>query len=287
MEPAASVRRRLPLHGYLGLALVALVWPLNWGLEGLRTHLLFFPLWVGYVLVVDALAYRRRRTSAWARHPLAFSLLFVLSIPFWWLFEALNERLANWEYLGEDRFGPGEYFLLSSLSFSTVVPAIVASAELARGSRWIERFARGPRFTPGPRFPAACVVVGLGMAAAMLLWPRQCFLFEWTFGVFLLEPLCLRLGRRSFLHDLARGDWRNWIALWAGALLCGFFWEMWNSHSYPKWIYHIPYVGFGKLFEMPILGYLGYLPFSMVIYQVVLLVFRRPPFVELASTRRA
>ena len=84
--------------------------------------------------------------------------------------------------------------------------------------------------------------------------------------MFLLEPVCLALGRRAFTDDLARGDWRPWVSLWLGGLLCGFFWEMWNLWSFPKWIYHVPYVGFWKVFEMPVLGYLGYLPFAMELY---------------------
>lgn len=50
------------------------------------------------------------------------------------------------------------------------------------------------------------------------------------------------------------------------ALVCGFFWEFWNYGALPKWYYTIPYFGFGKIFEMPILGYLGYLPFGLMIY---------------------
>jgi hypothetical protein len=41
---------------------------------------------------------------------------------------------------------------------------------------------------------------------------------------------------------------------------------MWNFYSYPKWIYHIPYVDFWHIFEMPILGYGGYLPFALELY---------------------
>jgi len=55
-------------------------------------------------------------------------------------------------------------------------------------------------------------------------------------------------------------------ALWIGCLICGFLWEFWNFHSFPKWIYHTPHVQFMHVFEMPILGYSGYLPFSMELY---------------------
>jgi hypothetical protein len=47
------------------------------------------------------------------------------------------------------------------------------------------------------------------------------------------------------------------------ALICGFFWEMWNYGSMARWIYNVPYVNRFHLFEMPVLGYAGYLPFGV------------------------
>ena len=54
--------RRFPLHGWAGLALVTIFWSLNWGLSGLRTQWVFFPLWLGYCLVIDALVFWRDAT---------------------------------------------------------------------------------------------------------------------------------------------------------------------------------------------------------------------------------
>jgi hypothetical protein len=47
------------------------------------------------------------------------------------------------------------------------------------------------------------------------------------------------------------------------ALICGFFWEMWNFYSLAKWKYSIPFVHRFEIFEMPLLGYAGYLPFGL------------------------
>ena len=58
-----------------------------------------------------------------------------------------------------------------------------------------------------------------------------------------------------------------------GTLFTGFFWEMWNFYSLPKWYYTIPYVGFWKVFEMPILGYGGYPFFGLVVFSYTTLVF--------------
>jgi hypothetical protein len=53
------------------------------------------------------------------------------------------------------------------------------------------------------------------------------------------------------------------VSFTAAALVCGFFWEMWNYGSLARWEYSIPYVDRFRLFEMPALGYAGYLPFGI------------------------
>ena len=90
----------VPPQGWLGSVLLAVCWPLNWTLPGMRTAYLFFPLWLGYVLVVDALVLRRTGTSLLCRSPRDFVLLFLVSAPSWWLFEVINWRTHNWEYVG-------------------------------------------------------------------------------------------------------------------------------------------------------------------------------------------
>jgi hypothetical protein len=52
-------------------------------------------------------------------------------------------------------------------------------------------------------------------------------------------------------------------------LICGFFWELWNWKSLAKWIYTVPFVERWHVFEMPLLGYAGYLPFGLECLLVV------------------
>jgi len=53
------------------------------------------------------------------------------------------------------------------------------------------------------------------------------------------------------------------------AIICGFFWEMWNFYSFAKWEYKIPFVDVFHIFEMPVLGYAGYIPFGLLCSAVV------------------
>jgi hypothetical protein len=49
---------------------------------------------------------------------------------------------------------------------------------------------------------------------------------------------------------------------------------MWNVLSLPKWTYTIPYVGFWHIFEMPLLGYLGYPFFGIVVFSYAAIALR-------------
>ena len=259
-------KKNLPVRGWIGLALLISSWTLNWSLPGLRTHVLFFPLWLGYALTVDALVYLRKGSSLVSRSIIRYVGLFILSAPLWWLFELINLRTQNWHYLGRDHFTDLEYALFASLSFSTVIPAVFGTAELVSTYGWIKR-AR-----PFIKVPAAkqqmiwYFLAGCFMLLLLLIWPRYFYPFTWLSVYFIVEPINVRLGHRSLFDVTKAGDWRPVWSLWLGCLICGFFWEFWNDWSFPKWIYTTPYVQFAHVFEMPIIGYLGYLPFSMEIY---------------------
>jgi hypothetical protein len=67
------------------------------------------------------------------------------------------------------------------------------------------------------------------------------------------------------------------VSLSVGALICGFFWEMWNYYSWPKWIYHTPGAQFLHVFEMPLLGYGGYVPFALELFVLRNLLWRGAP----------
>ena len=256
----------VPLHGWLGLALVIIFWTLNWKLTGARTHWGFFPLWLGYCLVIDALVFWRTGTSLLMRSWRKYIGLFMVSAPVWWIFELLNIRTRNWAYIGAEGFSPLAYAFWTSLSFTTVIPAVFGSAELFASFDFLKRFKRGPVIGTDKRTTLIFFVVGWIMLALMLAWPGIFFLFIWLSLYFILEPINIWLGNRSLAYWTQKGDWRPVISLWLGVLLTAFVWEMWNYYSFPKWVYHVAWGDWLHVFEMPLLGYGGYLPFALELY---------------------
>jgi hypothetical protein len=259
--------RSWPRHGRLGVLLIALAWTAAWTRPswiGPLAHYTFAPLWVGYVLAVDGLVVWRSGRSRLRDQPRAFALLFAGSAPIWWYFEYLNRFVKNWWYEGTEVFTPAAYVLFATLCFSTVLPAILETADLLLT---FPRFAR--RYTCGPRLrgwsPAALVAtLAAGAAGLMALtrWPDAAFPLTW------IAPLAvtaagLGLARHATpCHPFRDGDWSRMVTLAVAAVICGMFWEMWNFLALPKWHYAVPYVQVLHFFDMPLLGFLGYLPFG-------------------------
>ena len=259
---ARSARRRTAL----GLTLIAVAWPASWLHVGPIGEFAFFPLWLGYILVVDALVFRRRGSSLLSRNPIAFCGMFLASVPLWWAFEGINHITQNWYYLGDEEYSTLQYVVVASWSFSIVIPAVFETAELVGSFGTLARFSQGPVLPVSNHLLAVSMALGFLSFVALAVWPHYAYAGTWICLLLVLDPINYLRGQPSIIVWLHRGDWRLVVALGAGALLCGWFWEMWNYWAFPKWQYSVPYVGFAKVFEMPLLGYLGYLPFGLEAY---------------------
>jgi hypothetical protein len=257
-----------PFYGWIGLFLIIFFWIVNWFLDGLRTHWGFFPLWFGYSIFVDALVFSRKGTSLIKRNWKLYVSLFFISIPTWWLFELFNLRTQNWFYYGKEYFTDLQYFLLSSLSFSTVMPAVFGTAELAGTFKWIKNISISKKIIADNKTIQIFISTGLIILSLILIFPKIFYPFVWISVFLLIEPINIKVGNKSIFEFISIGDWRPLLALAFGGLICGFFWEMWNYFSYPKWKYYLPGVNNFHLFEMPLPGYIGYIPFPLELYAV-------------------
>ncbi|WP_334109434.1 hypothetical protein [Thermodesulfitimonas autotrophica] len=270
--PAASQSPRpgrLPWWGVAGLFWLGCAWVLAWTRFPWFApwqRYTFSPLWLGYIVVVNALTFRRTGRCLLTAQTGYFLALFPLSAFFWWYFEYLNRFVANWYYVGLGELGPLEYFLLATPPFATVLPAVLSTAEwLASypfwGSRragfWAPRIER-PRCIAGLLLLfAAAGLAGLG------IWPRYLFPLLWLAPLAVIISLQTLLGEETVFAPLKEGDWRPVLVPAAAGLVCGFFWEMWNYYSLARWEYAVPFVHRFQIFAMPLLGYAGYLPFGL------------------------
>lgn len=250
----------------IGATLAGVSWFAAWGRFGILTENAFFPLWLGYVLTVNGLSQIAFGKSLMTSMGRSFPLLFVISVPLWWFFEGMNAIVRNWHYEFAKPISGLEYFVRASIDFSTVVPAVLSTSYLVHLVLQ-RRFSPPASRVAVSRLALAWAVLG-GLACYALLpaFPDETFPLVWIAPILILEPLGFSLRYPTLLSDIRERGWRLTAAVMIATAATGFFWEMWNFHSLPKWTYTIPYVGFWKVFEMPLLGYLGYPFFGIAVF---------------------
>jgi hypothetical protein len=220
---------------------------------------------------------------------LEFLVVAIISIGSWWLFEFYNApRFWNsnlelwWHYhslepnLWVRRIG-------YDWAFATITPALLETAQLFRAVLLKRDRVRSPSVRQGnfPERPSLTVgllprmLIAIGAVGVTipLLYPNEWFApIIWLSFILLIDPINALRGSPSIISDLARGNWNRLLALLASGFWCGFLWEFWNYWALSKWTYTVPYFGHIKIFEMPVLGFLGFPPFAVECWAIYILV---------------
>ncbi len=263
------VAASFPWWGWLALAVNLASWVIAWNRypawAAFQKHT-FFPLWFTYIVVVNALTLRRSGRCMMTSRPGYFIALFFFSAVFWWFFEYLNRFVQNWSYVEIENFTRWEYFNMATLSFSTVLPAV-------RGTRdWLLTFPRLEKafknfapFNLAGKKTAYRVILVLALAGLTGIgrWPHLLYPMLWVAPLLLIVGWQGSRGASTVFTPTLQGDWSGIVAAALAALICGWFWEMWNVFSMAKWVYHVPFVHRFLVFEMPVIGFSGYLPFGL------------------------
>ncbi|MEX1268260.1 MAG: hypothetical protein WEA56_04600 [Balneolaceae bacterium] len=262
---------KFPIWGWIAIAALTCFWILAWTrfswFESFQRYT-FFPIWFSFILTLNAVALKISGRSLMTRFPAYFTLLFPASAAFWWFFEYLNRFVNNWHYLAASELSSWQYFLEASLAFSTVLPAvmslfyIVLQVSVFRNN--FNNFPAIPWLTSGWMW----TVLGMVSIAGLIGTGWQP---EYFFPLLWIAPGVLWISFQQWkgyvnpvLKQTSEG---NFTLVWSSAiaaLVCGFFWEMWNFFSLAKWQYNVPGIEKFYLFEMPALGYAGYLPFGVI-----------------------
>jgi hypothetical protein len=261
--------KRFQLHGYLGIVIIVAAEILLFSGNQLVGHWFTPIVWTGYILLVDALVYKLKGRSLLMSDRLEFAILCLISIGGWWLCEFYNaprfwksDLELWWHY---HNLEPNPYLRRFGYdwAFATIFPLQFLTAELFRLTIF-KRFSRGTVLNLTKPLMLALIVIGIFGAVWPLIYPSLWLApVIWLSFVLLLDPLNAWRGWPSITGDLARGDWRRLFSLLLAGLFCGFLWEFFNYWSLSKWTYTVPYFGSVKIFEMPVLGYLGFPPFAL------------------------
>ena len=269
LEMAGGSRSGLKLHGYAGLLIILLAEALL--LSGdLVVGRWFTPIvWTGYILFVDALVYKVKGLSLLVSNRPEFLIIAVISIGSWWLFEFYNaprfwrSDLELWWHYHNLEPNPFLRRVGYDWAFATISPALFETAELLSAVLLSKMKASRPTKLSNKTLYLIIAAGFVSAAAPLIAISAWLVPLVWLGLIALLDPINALRGQPSITGDIQRGDYRRLIALLAGGGLCGALWEFWNYWALTKWTYTVPYLPNVKIFEMPVLGYLGF-PFFAV-----------------------
>ncbi len=258
----------LKLYGYLGLLLIIFT-EINFLLVIMPFASWYIVIvWYGYILFIDSLVYKVKKESIISSHPKEFILMLVISLPFWLIFEFYNVFTGSWYYLNY-------VWYVHFLDFTTIIPAVMETFSLlnvlgiAKKVDDLKRKAGATRNHNSKYRNAIGILVLFGMLAVIVpfLMPHIGFLFIWIGLFLLLDPINFLTGRPSVIGEVSKGNKSILLRLFLSGIIMGFLWEFWNYQAYPQWMYSFPGSAAAiKLFEMPLFGYLGYLPFALEVF---------------------
>src|SRR5216684_3417245 len=104
---------------------------------------------------------------------------------------------------------------------------------------------------------------------AVLAFPRYLYPLTWGAVWLIAEPLLYRRDpEHSLFADMTHGGWGRIARLMAAGLFAGVLWESFNAMARGRWIYTVPFLEHLKIFEMPLVGFLGFPFFALEVWSL-------------------
>lgn len=265
-QPSPDKKRKdFKFYGYIGL-LAIIVAEILLFLRVYWVGVFFTPIcWTGYILFIDSLIFKLRGNSLIASRTKQFLVMLPLSVGFWLIFEFYNIFLDNWHYV----YLPNQAWIRLigyTWSFATIWPAILLTKELIMTLHIFQKTTLKSLMI-SKKLLYCSIVLGATFLTMPVIFPsRYLAVLVWTGFIFLLDPLNYLNQEKSIFKDIETGSLKVIFSLFLSGLWCGVLWEFWNFWAVGKWVYTVPILGHIKLFEMPVIGYFGFLVFAVEIY---------------------
>jgi predicted flap endonuclease-1-like 5' DNA nuclease len=231
------------------------------GIEPVATFFFLFA-WAGLIFTFDRLIAKLEGRSLIARLGAApFARIVMWSAVNWFVYELANLRLHNWHYV-----------FVSDHDLARCLGTVLAFGTVLPGLFWIDHWLKAQGVLSSVRRRPVIISAGLltGMQitgilslALCLADPGRFYPLIWGVTALLLAPLNHRRGIDGWLRQWQRGEFGPALRMLLAGGMAGGFWEFFNFWARGKWIYTVPLFDEWKLFEMPLLGFVGFPAFAL------------------------
>jgi len=245
-------------------------WIVNW---------LLIPLFWGIIFIVDGIVYiRTSGRSLIGARPQTLIAIAVCSVGGWLLFEYLNFFVRkNWYYPAGNLISGEQFLLYSALGSSALLTIVFEWYMLLKSfTRLSVRYSKGTKVKISRKIWLAILIISLMAFIMIPFFPNQLFFLIWITPMTALFAVLSLRQKWTPISALEKGNWTPVALIALSYLIQGVLYECWNYfggyhlsngvlHTFNPgyWMYSIPYVDKFHIFEMPVLGLFGYLPFGL------------------------
>jgi len=275
----SKVQGKLPWWFWSAIPVALFFQILAWGKFSEPAFLIrysYVPIFAAYGTIIDGIVYRRNGgKSFFSQYGHIFFSVAVCSGINWAVFGYLNFFLGgNWYYPDGDAISVTAFMLYAFAGSMTLAPMVFVAYHLLKTFPILtKRYISGPKiiFPLWAKYLSLAVMVA-GMFAVPF-WPNELYPFLWVGPTFIFASILGICNIWTPLTPIKTGNWSPLAIIALAGFIQGFLWEGMNYYSASHapfhtnipgyWVYSIPYVEFGHIFEMPALGFFGYLPYGL------------------------
>ncbi len=289
---------RLPSWFWIGVLLFVPTAIVMWGKFSEPKILINFsviPMFWGFSLMLDGVTYvRNRGCSIFSDMPRTLVGIGLASIFGWLIFEYLNFFVSdNWCYPKADLIGISSFYAYALIGSAGLMPMTIEVYSFLTTFKGLKnRYSYGPKIVLSKKGQYTALIISLLVSFAISFYPDELFFAIWFIPLIVLSLLMDIMGLWTPFRPIAeKGNWTPLALICMAQFIMGFLHESWNylsaGHNPFKtfnpdyWIYSVPYVDVLHVFEMPLLGYFGYVPFGAyfwVWWLVVAFILNTPPY---------
>lgn len=247
------------------------------------------PLFWGLTLMLDGWVYARSSgRSIIANYPKAIIGIGVSAVLGWLLFEYLNNYvLESWYYPKGTILPEDEFVIYAVLGSSGLIPPAIEFYALLRTFRGLSaKYTQGPKLVLASWFQNIILIIAMLSLFFATFYPDILFAALWYAPMIMITVILTKCKIWTPFTPVKEGDYSYVILLSLSYFFLGLCLECFNylsathvmgnsnvcgdtfeqigvTYNASYWIYSVPFVNRYHLFEMPILGFLGYLPFGI------------------------
>jgi len=218
----------------------------------------------------------------------------VASISGWLVFEYLNFFVSdNWYYPEAELIGTSKFYAYALIGSTGLMPMAIEMYTLLNTFKGLnKRYSFGPKVVFARKWQYVLLTASILVTFAVSFYPNELFFIIWLGPLIIFSLLLDILGLWTPFRPIAeKGNWTPLALISLAQFIMGLFYESWNYFSAyhnplqtfnpDYWVYSVPYVNVLHVFEMPLLGLFGYIPFGAYIWiwwLVVAFALNIPPY---------